>query len=119
MDGDRDVVPVSLIASMTVSFGVPSRIMPSLPTSLTLFPSTTRRLFGTGSPPDPSINVPFLISSRVAFVMTIASLRAMRTARWRGVSRPLPRPSGAKALLPAATNGGTGAGPIHPALLWR
>ena len=38
-------------------------------------PSTTRNLFGTGPPPDPSINVPFLISSRVALAMTTASLK--------------------------------------------
>jgi hypothetical protein len=47
--------------------------------SLIRFPSTTRSLFGTGSPPDPSIKVPFLISSRVALAMTTASLKNGRT----------------------------------------
>jgi hypothetical protein len=64
------------VASMTVSSGVSGRIEPSVsPTRVIRLPSTTRSLFGTGSPPDPSINVPCLISSRGALAMTTASLK--------------------------------------------
>src|SRR5262245_6730536 len=46
------------VASMTLSAGVSGRIEPSASlTRVIRFPSTTRSLFRTGSPPDPSINV--------------------------------------------------------------
>src|SRR6201981_1490642 len=68
------------VASMTVSSGVSGRIEPSVsPTRVIRFPSTTRSLFGTGSPPDPSIKVPVLTSSRMALAMTTASLKVGKT----------------------------------------
>src|ERR1700719_412263 len=68
------------VASMTVSSGVSGHIEPSVsPTRVIRFPSTTRSLFGTGSPPDPSINVPFLISSRMALAIATASLKVGKT----------------------------------------
>src|SRR5271165_3181933 len=52
-------------ASMTVSSEVSGRIEPSAgPTWVILFPSTTMSVLASGSRPDPSTNVPFLISNR-------------------------------------------------------
>jgi hypothetical protein len=58
-------------ASMTVSSGVSGRTEPAAsPIWAILFPSTTTSVV-TGSRPDPSISVPFLISSRgEEFVIT-------------------------------------------------
>ena len=58
---------------MTVSSGVSGRTEPAAPPIwVILFPSTTTNVFVTGSRPDPSINVPFLISSRAEeFVITV------------------------------------------------
>jgi len=54
-------------ASMTVSSG---RAEPSAPpTWVILLPSMTMKVFGTGSRPDPSISVPFLISNRFGTVL--------------------------------------------------
>jgi hypothetical protein len=59
-------------ASMTISSGVSGRTEPAAsPIWTILFPSTTTSVLVTGCRPDPSISVPFLISSRgEEFVIT-------------------------------------------------
>src|SRR5437870_9532335 len=56
------------VASMTVSSGVSGRIEPSVsPTRVIRLPSTTRSLFGTGSPPDlDQINSPLALLAGLA-----------------------------------------------------